>query len=559
MKQKKLQPNEDKFLEIRQMYDYLKTSYLIQCKELFKLKKENEQLHRQLSSFNSLTTSLTQNTISKYEMKGLMEDIIKEGLSPIISILQGQETEITQTKRELANALTEVKNEQLKQSMILQTEINKKEKQTRRNDDYYDEDGDDGDNYYRNSNSNSNKPKQRMSSKREEPRYEDEIKPRESFQQVIKKMDPDDNIISDIPRYSVQQSFIKKEEPKFEFKKVYHEKIQPNEMSKSTLNTEEKNKIKEILISQELDTTLEGIVSLIETEDKRIASGGEDGNISISSYDINTKTWIRDIHRVNAHDGESIRSLCTLPGDRLVSAGGTSIKVWGVSKTLLKPIKQIFEHKCTVCKVIPLSNNRLASCARDKTVRVIKDDKKFTLLATLPHDNYVNSIIQLKKKEILVSCGMFSNTGISFWNLTKFSNMNTIKGYGVSHPTHMIELSNGNVALSVKKESTYPIVIVDSVNYRVIKEIVLTQKITQNSSLCVCDQRSFVYVYNGTFLQISNEDFKVMYEGTEGNFDGVNGVIPLGGKKCFAVLNGKCVTIVQPENDMRKSLFGIFN
>jgi hypothetical protein len=65
-------------------------------------------------------------------------------------------------------------------------------------------------------------------------------------------------------------------------------------------------------------------------------------------------------------------------------------------------------------------------------------------------------------------------------------------------------------------------------------------------------------VYNGTFLQISNEDYKVMYEGTEGNFDGVNGVIPLGGKKCFAVLNGKCVTVVQPENDMRKSLFGIF-
>ena len=553
MKQKKpQQPNEDKFLEIRQMYDYLKTSFLIQCKELFKLKKENEQLHRQLYSFNSLTTSLTQNTISKYEMKGLIKDIIQEGLSPIISILHGQETEITQTKRELADALTEVKNEQLKQSMILQTEINKKEKPTPKYDDYYD-DGDDDDNYR---NSNSSKPKQRISSKREEPRYEDEINPRQTFQQVIKKIEQED-IIDDTPRYSVQQS-IKKEEPKLEFKKVYHEKIQPNDMTKSTLTTGQKNKIKEILISQELDTTLDGIVSLIETEDKRIASGGEDGNISISSYDINTKTWIRDIHRVNAHDGESIRSLCTLPGDRLVSAGGTSIKVWGVSKMLLKPIKQIFEHKCTVCRVISLSNNRLASCARDKTVRVIKDDKKFTLLATLTHDNYVNSILQLKKKEVLVSCGMFSNTGISFWNLNKFSNMNTIKGYGVSHPTHMIELSNGNVALSVKKESTYPIVIVDSVNYRVIKEIVLTQKITQNSSLCVCDQRSFVYVYNGTFVQISNEDYKVMYEATEGNFDGVNGVIPLGGKKCFAVLNGKCVTIVQPENDMRKSLFDIF-
>ena len=147
-------------------------------------------------------------------------------------------------------------------------------------------------------------------------------------------------------------------------------------MTKSSLITEQKNKIKEILISNKLDTSFEGILSLIETEDKRIASGGEDGNISISSYDINTNTWIRDIYRVNAHDGESIRSLCTLPGDRLVSASGNSIKEWSVSKKNIKPRKQIFEHKSTVCKVIPLSNSRLASCSHDKTVCIIKDDKK---------------------------------------------------------------------------------------------------------------------------------------------------------------------------------------
>ena len=44
-----------------------------------------------------------------------------------MSILQGWETEITQTEKEIANALTEVKNEQLKQSMILQNEIKKEE------------------------------------------------------------------------------------------------------------------------------------------------------------------------------------------------------------------------------------------------------------------------------------------------------------------------------------------------------------------------------------------------------------------------------------------------
>jgi hypothetical protein len=49
---------------------------------------------------------------------------------------------------------------------------------------------------------------------------------------------------------------------------------------------------------------------MTETEDKRIASGDWDGNISISSYDINKKIWKRDIHKEKAHN--SVTSLCTL-------------------------------------------------------------------------------------------------------------------------------------------------------------------------------------------------------------------------------------------------------
>ena len=77
---------------------------------------------------------------------------------------------------------------------------------------------------------------------------------------------------------------------------------------------------------------------MIETEDRRIASGCRNGNVSISSYDINKKTWKRDIHKEKAHKS-SVYSLCTLSGNRLVSSGGPSldfkidrsIKVWSIS------------------------------------------------------------------------------------------------------------------------------------------------------------------------------------------------------------------------------------
>ena len=417
---KKPQPHND-CPDIQRMFDHLKMSYLIQGRELLKIKRENEQLHQKLSSYESLVSSITQNTITKQEMK----DILKEELLPVMSILQGQETEMTQTKKEIADALSEVKNEQLKQSIMLQKEV-KKDKPT-----------DGYDNGYE--------------TKREEPTYEAEIKPRPSVPQETKKEHTifEFEEVSDNLRFSVQPS-LRKEDPKSEFKKVTQAKLQPNELSKSSIITEKKNKVTEIIISAELDTSFDGIMSLVETEDKRIASGGQDGNITVSSYDVIAKTWTKDIYRTNAHDGDSISSLCALSGNRLVSAGGSSIKVWSVAKANLKPIKQIFEHKCTVCKVIPLYKERIASCSRDKTVRIIKDDKKFTLLTTLNHDNYVNSILHLKKKDILVSCGTFSKTGITFWTLDKYSKKGNVKGYGVTNPTHATELANGNIALSVK-------------------------------------------------------------------------------------------------------------
>ena len=62
------------------------------------------------------------------------------------------------------------------------------------------------------------------------------------------------------------------------------------------------------------------VLSLTVTEDRRIASGGEDGNISISSYDLTKKKWKREIHKEKAHNYD-VYSLCPLNGNRLLSSG----------------------------------------------------------------------------------------------------------------------------------------------------------------------------------------------------------------------------------------------
>ena len=54
-------------------------------------------------------------------------------------------------------------------------------------------------------------------------------------------------------------------------------------------------------------------------------------------------------------------------------------------------------------KVLPLSKERFGSCSNENTVRIWKDDIIYECISTLEHDGGVNSILQLRGKEVLVS------------------------------------------------------------------------------------------------------------------------------------------------------------
>ena len=104
---------------------------------------------------------------------------------------------------------------------------------------------------------------------------------------------------------------------------------------------------------------------------------------------------------------------------------------------------------------------------------------------------------------------------------------------------------NGNVALSSCVEP-YPIVIIDTSSYQVSTTIQLKEHINHESSLYMLDQRSFIYAYDGTFLQISIEDGSILFQSKGGKFRGRYGIIPIEDGKYFAMETFNRITIVKP-------------
>ena len=322
-------------------------------------------------------------------------------------------------------------------------------------------------------------------------------------------------------------------------------------------NEKKITRVEEIIKSQELDTTC--VLSLTITKDNRIASGGANGNISISSYNINKCSWNIDIYKKKAHEYR-VGYLCSLNDNRLLSCGvENSIKVWSISDediTLLKEIKE--QHTDTVWKMIPLSNERFASCSGDCTVKIWESDT-YQLLSTLTHDESVRSIIQLKYKEVLVSCTYHIehneksrpryNEGLNciyFWDLNNNTKQYTIERICVNSPNHMIELSDGNIALSTNKKKTHcPIIIIDKSSYQK-QEIESKEYITNGSSLCAYANHSFIYACKGTLLQISN-DGSILFQskGGKDSFIGSFGVIPIEDGNYFVIDNGNCISIIK--------------
>ena len=248
-------------------------------------------------------------------------------------------------------------------------------------------------------------------------------------------------------------------------------------------------------------------------KDKRIATGSLDNSISIISFNFDNLVWKIEIYKENAHE-QWIYSLCELNNNKLASSSEPqdSIKLWLITPIDLVLIKTLKGHEDTVSCIIPLYNNRFASCSGDSTVKIWENEEPFQEITSLKHTDSVWSIFQLKQKQILISSvysGDYSTRVLCFWDVVVYQQEHLIKGDCAIYPTHMIELQNGDIAISSNTGGAL-IVIINTNKYCVVSKIKLDGYIIHPSSLCLWENDSFIYVYKGIIVQISSIDYSII-------------------------------------------------
>ena len=285
-----------------------------------------------------------------------------------------------------------------------------------------------------------------------------------------------------------------------------------------------------------INNIAEGYVySLLELHDKRIATGSQNGTISICAIDYEEETWSQAIKLENAHKG-FIFSLCELKDNVLLSCSNDSVvKMWKISESELTLMKELNIHSSTTWKIITLTDNRWATCSTDRTVKILSQEEPYDTLSSLVHSDCVYSIVQLKNKETLVtSCGA---TSIDFWDLKEYQKEYTLKGIYSRGANHMIELQNGFIAVSSEKHGK-PILIIDPIKHAIVKEITEEGYIPHSSPLCAWGDMSFFYAGSGCLLQVSVPSYKVIFKSnSETQLRGNSGIIATNGGKYLIIDN----------------------
>ena len=301
------------------------------------------------------------------------------------------------------------------------------------------------------------------------------------------------------------------------------------------LNQPTESYIKEIEVEMKIEDIHPNsrVLCILILFDKRICTGG-DGSICICSFDIKKKEWNRDIFEENIHYGY-VSSLCQVKNNELISSSvDSTIKIWKINNKTknLRLITVLRNHKGFIFHVTSLTKNRVASCSSDSSVK-IWDNNNNEIITTLHEGKgWIRSILQLKNREILITSN--NNPSISFWNLISYERESIFNGYYAFRFSHIIELSNGNIALSSKTEQ-YPIVIINTITYT-IENIIYAKE--NESSLCNINNKSFIYIYFEKLIQLFNDKQLAIFKWiTKKELDGYRGIISMNEDNLFIVQN----------------------
>ena len=147
-------------------------------------------------------------------------------------------------------------------------------------------------------------------------------------------------------------------------------------------------------------------------------------------------------------------------------------------------------HNDWIFKVISLTNNRIASCSRDTTIKIWNSNYPYNLISTIKgHTSYVDSIIKLKDKDILIS-GSDDNT-LRKWNLLTYQCDKIINNVQCYYRNSLLEIDNNRIIVGGYNVITIVNISNDIIEYQIrndkLNYVYSFVQLRDGNILCGCE------------------------------------------------------------------------
>lgn len=195
-------------------------------------------------------------------------------------------------------------------------------------------------------------------------------------------------------------------------------------------------KFKEIKL---FDKTVSGFRFLLLLLDGRLATIGEDDEIKV--YD--PKKDYQCVIKIKTGQ-DIINDICQLENGNIVTCGNNKLKIWTPNETKFKFVtvnKKLYLDN--IIKVIPLTDNRLAIASFDGLIKILDMDPPYSREILQKDEFHINTILYLKKKNVLVSGG--NDDTFRIWNLDTLECDSVLEVTECVHQNTLIELDEDRV------------------------------------------------------------------------------------------------------------------
>ena len=244
---------------------------------------------------------------------------------------------------------------------------------------------------------------------------------------------------------------------------------------------------------------------------------------SIIIYDIHFNI-LQNIQ--NAHDN-SINYVEIKDENNFVSCSyDKSIKLWIKNNNEFKINKIIKNaHNDSIRKVIYCSNRNLISCSYDKTIKIWKENKSdYENIQILNHSDWINSLLFLEDKNILISSGL---DGTRLWNYNEIKKINLIKEFKETYcgwNQGLCRLNNDIIIIKDKETTSLKLISISK------KEIIKTIYNPFHCCAITLIKNKGIFLVVGVSKDIRiyrNDNFECIQEIKDAHNDNILGVIEL--------------------------------